>query len=159
MTDLALIWDADAWCADLLMQDGGLATDEGMRSAILISLFSDARAPDGAELPEAGADRGGWWGDAFPYPIDGTGDDDAGRNALGSLLWLLGRSKVTANAVRDARQYALDALAWFKRDGVAKSVDVEVEAQGERLALGVILERPSGPGRQRFDFVWEASAS
>jgi hypothetical protein len=42
---------------------------------------------------------------------------------------------------------------------VVKSLDVEVEAQGERLALGVILERPTGPGRQRFDFVWEASAS
>jgi hypothetical protein len=26
-----LIWDADAWCADLLMQDGGLATDERAR--------------------------------------------------------------------------------------------------------------------------------
>ena len=165
MTDLALRWDPDRFAADLVLEGGALATDDGLRSAILISLFSDARAPDAAELPEAGGDRRGWWGDASSADTGNllVAHDDP-RNFIGGLLWLLGRSKVTQAVIQRARQHASEALDWILRDGIASSIDVEVEAQftaaGEapqRLAIGVNLTRPGGPDRQRFDFVWEAS--
>ena len=65
--------------------------------------------------------------------------------------------------VEQARRAALDALAWLIEDGVVSALDVEAEAQSEggmvqRLALGVWVERPAGPARQRYDFVWHASA-
>lgn len=151
MTDIALLWDADSFTADLALRDGALATDDGMRTAILISLFTDARAEADDELPDSGGDRRGWWGDAFP-PV--AGDE------TGSRLWLLFRSKITPATINRARDYARTALAWIVEDGIAAAVDVTVEAQERhRLAIGVVLTRPTGPARDRYDFVWEASAS
>lgn len=157
MTDLALTLAAreDApFAADLLLRDGALATDAGLRGAILISLFSDARAPDGAALPEAGTDRRGWWGDDFPARPRQAGDAGA---AIGSTLWLLRRAKITPEAIEQARQAAHAALAWLVRDGVAAALAVEAAARGHWLTIGVTLDRPAGPSRQRYDFTWNAS--
>lgn len=163
MTDIALNWDPIEFAGELLLDAGQLATDDGMRTAILISLFSDARAPDDAELPEQGGDRRGWWGDA--YAVGAMLDAGTARdpNRIGSLLWLLSRAKATGTNLQLARQYCAAALAWLVRDGVAASIEVEVEAQHgvtprSRLAIAVFVTRPHGPDRQRFDFTWEASA-
>lgn len=158
MSDAALRWDDAAFAGDLVIDGGGVALDDGLQTAILLSLFTDARAPDDAELPQRGTDRRGWWGNGFPA------DRFAGRanQEMGSLLWLLSREKVTGRTVALAKSYALDALQWLVRDRVASSVAVEVETQAsadipDRLAIGVIVERPEGPSRQRYDFTWEAS--
>lgn len=166
MTDLALVWNADALAADLLLGNGQLATDAGMRTAILISLFSDARAADDEELPEAGGDRRGWWGDAFARearPDAGTARD---VNRIGSLLWLLSRSKITTRVLTQAQQACEEALAWLVRDGIASAVRVVVMAQtrtGQQtpdlMAIAVEIDRPGGPNRQRHDFTWEASTA
>lgn len=163
MTDLALGWDVDRFAADLTLQAGQLALDDGLRTAILISLFSDARAPDGAELPEGGDDRRGWWGDDYPAAALAGSAGIASDGRIGSTLWLLRRSKITAQAIEQARLAAYDALTWLLRDGIASAIAVEAEAQSadglpQRLAIAVMLERPTGPGRQRYDFTWEASA-
>ena len=63
MTDLALHFAPGAWSADLSILGGDLATDDGLRTAVIISLFTDARARADDPLPEADADRRGWWGD------------------------------------------------------------------------------------------------
>lgn len=162
MTDLALVWDDETFSADMLLSGGALGTDDGMRTAILISLFTDARASEDAALPEDGDDRRGWWGDQFAAgagPDAGTSED---RNRIGSLLWLLGRAKATTANLQLARQSAEAALGWIVRDGIASGVSVEVEAQRiegvrQRLAIGVKLDRPKGPSRERYDFTWEAS--
>lgn len=168
MTDLALAWNAKAAAADLLLGNGQLATDVGMRTAILISLFTDARAADDEALPELGGDRRGWWGDAFARdarPDAGTARD-VGR--IGSLLWLLSRSKITARTLAQAQQACEEALSWLVRDGIASAVRVVVEAQvrpqtsgaqqtPDMLAIAVEIDRPGGPNRQRHDFTWSAS--
>ncbi|MFC0686391.1 phage GP46 family protein [Novosphingobium clariflavum] len=162
MTDIALAWNDETFSADLMLTAGAIASDDGMRTAILISLFTDARAPDDAELPEDGDDRRGWWGDQFAAdagPQAGTSNDP---NRIGSLLWLLRRAKITNANIQLARQSAEAALAWLKRDGVVSAVTVEIEVQESegvrrRLAIGVTLDRPNGPGRQRYDFTWDAS--
>lgn len=158
MTDLALHWDPETVSADLLLMGGALATDDSLRTAILISLFTDARASEDAALPEGGDDLRGWWGDQFAReaaPDAGSAED---RNRIGSLLWLFSRSKTLPAVLSGARRAAEDALAWLVRDGIAARVSVEVERQDQRLAIGVVLDRPTGPARQRYDFVWEASA-
>lgn len=158
MTDLALSWNADAAVADLLLTGGQLATDDGMRTAILISLFTDARADDDAALPEEGSERRGWWGDVHAKdagPQAGTARD---RNRIGSLLWLLSRSKITNAVLQQAHQSVTQSLEWLVRDGIAASVAAVVTAQGSHMAIAVSVTRPDGPDRQRFDFVWDASA-
>ena len=163
MTDIALIWNQEPMMADVLLDQGQLVTDAGMRTAIMISLFTDARAPDEAELPETGQDRRGWWGDVLAAdagPAAGSADDPM---RIGSLLWLLARAKVTPQVLNEARQYAEDALAWLVRDGVARTVRVTATAERaaavpDTLALAVEIDRPDGPGRQRWDFTWSNSA-
>lgn len=152
MTDLALRWDPASFTGDIALQDGALAIDDGMRTAIFLSLFTDARAPDDAVLPEQGADRRGWWGNGFAP--DGL---SSRHQEVGSLLWLLRRSKITNATIAMAKTYATAALEWLITDQVARSVLVEVEAQGQTLAIGVTLDRPTGPARQRYDFTWDAS--
>lgn len=153
MTDIALIWDDDRFAGDIRVEGGRLATDEGLRTAILLSLFTDARAPEEATLPQTGEDRRGWWGNDLPVETVGK------HHELGSLLWLLSREKITQATMTRARAYARDALAWLIEDGIASAIDVEVTAQeGQRLAIGVTLDRPDGPDRKRWDFTWEQSA-
>lgn len=153
MTDIALAWDAGSFSADLALSGGALVRDDGLRTAILISLFTDARAPIGAALPEEGDDLRGWWGDDFAADAS----PPTSPNAIGSTLWLLHRAKITAAVVQRAREAAYASLSWLLRDGVASAVAVEAEAQGSRLAIGVTIDRPQGPGRQRWDFTWDAS--
>lgn len=152
MTDAALVWDADTWHGDLVLDRGAVVLDAGLRTAILISLFTDARAPDAAPLPEESADRRGWWGDDFPTSAARRGD-------TGSLLWLLARSKITQATLNRARGYVIAALQWLLTDDIASRIAVEVEAQEQqRLAIRVEIERPDGPAREFYDYVWEASA-
>lgn len=150
MTDLALRWDNELFGADLALDGAALATDEGLRTAVIVSLFTDARARDDDPLPAEG-DRRGWWGDAVPA---------VPRDRIGSRLWLLSREKRLQSVVARAHDYAAEALAWLVDDGIVASVQVEAEAIGDQtLGLRVEIVRPGGPGRQRFDFVWEATAS
>lgn len=146
MTDVALIWNDESFSADIAVTAGDLTTDGGLNGAILVSLFTDRRARADDDLPSEGADRRGWWGD-----VAGVEDDDL----IGSRLWLLSREKLSAKVLERAREYVLEALAWLLRDGVASEVDVAVEviAPGV-MGVAVFVTRPSGPARQRFDFVW-----
>lgn len=157
MIDIELDWNNDLFSADLTLAGGALGTEEGLRTAILISIFTDGRAADSAVLPEQGADRGGWWGNAYGGEVSASAPDGDDRNALGSQLWLVRRAKMTPQVLREARQHIEDALGWLLRDGIASAIAVEVEAQGDRLAIAITIDRPNGPARERYDFTWEAS--
>jgi phage gp46-like protein len=149
MTDLALTWDEALAAADLTFTDGALALDGGLGSAVTLSLFTDRRAEDDDRLPQAGGDRRGWWGDLYTT-VDGA------RRRIGSRLWLLEREKRTPETLARAREYAEEALAWLVEDRVASRVEVIVETTPEGwLALGVVVTRPDGPDRERFDYVWK----
>lgn len=149
MTDIALIWNNDAWRADIAVVNGDLATDDGLRTAVIMSLFTNAPAlPDDA-LPAPG-DRGGWWGDAL---AETPGD------IIGSRLWLLSREKQLGSVLNRARDYAREALQWLLDGKIAASVDVTATNPQEGvLALNIAITRPTGPGRQVYDFIWEATA-
>lgn len=124
-----------------------LASDDGLLTAVIISLFTDAPA-SALEAANAGlSDRRGWWGDAYA--------DEAG-DVMGSKLWLLRREKRTAATLERARQYATEALAWLVSDGVAESVAVTAEAVGtDVLGLQVTVTRKREPtAKYRFERFW-----
>ena len=89
MTDLALIWSAEAGLADLVIEGGGLMTEEGLRTAVLISLMTDRRARLDDALPSDDGNRRGWWGDVAAE----------GNDRIGSRLWLLSRAKATTETL------------------------------------------------------------
>ncbi|MGI8839772.1 MAG: phage GP46 family protein [Caulobacteraceae bacterium] len=150
MTDIALkITDDGDFAADIFMAGADLAGDDGMRTAVVISLFTDARAGDDDVLPQPGGDRRGWWGDTYAeIPGDVTG----------SKLWLLDREKQLPSVLSRAQEYAGAALAWLVDDGVASAVKVVASFPVRGwLGLSVTVERPSGQARQQFDFTWAHS--
>jgi len=132
------------------LQDAlGLAEDDGLETAVIISLFTDRRAEDDDAIPDGTQERRGWWGDDF-------NEDAADR--IGSRLWLLSREKQLAEVLNRARQYAEQALRWLIDDGVAESVDVVASIpRAGVLGLQVAIQRPSEPViRYQFESFWSA---
>lgn len=126
MVDIALQLDAEG--GDLALESGDLKRDDGLRTAVLLSLFTDRRASDDQG---GAADRRGWWAD----------DSD---DRFGSHLWLLGRAKITDETLNQAREYVFGALEWLLADGIAETVNVEAERNGaESIALGIEIVRGS----------------
>lgn len=110
-------------------------TREGLlRRAVTISLFTWRRA--GPDDPLDDDDRKGWWADCVPTV---AGDQ------IGSRLYLLQRRTITQDTLRDAKEYAEEALRWMTEDGVVSAVTVTVTRQDiNRMTLVVLLTELSG---------------
>lgn len=148
MTDIKTTWDLER--GDWSFTQPGLSEDEGLRTAIIISLFTDRRANADDELPNATGNRRGWFGDNFAA-IDG--------DQIGSRLWLLSREKQLVNVLLKAREYCKEALQWMIADGVAKSVEVVSDVLRDGvLAVYITINKPGGNSLQfKFQTHWNAS--
>ena len=126
---------------DLVFFQSDLGRERSLRSMIVASLFSDARAPaDLDDLPDGSSDRRGFWG------------NDA-RGELGSLLWLHTRSKAGASTAEKLRGAVLDALGWMLEAGIASSVEAAVTATGPTTRIAITLKRGE---RARWSAAWDA---
>ena len=155
--DLRLVFDRARLTADLSLSGALLDVDDGLRSAVIVSLFTDRRAETGDALPEgAGGDRRGWWGDALPPVVAGVPIDG---DRIGSRLWLLSREKQLRQVVNRAREYAAEALDWLIEDGIAERVEVDAEIlRTGMLGLEIVIHRPPGDAVDfRFAFAWEGT--
>lgn len=142
MSGLALLRiDPETQLADTARDIRGfISLSSGLETPVLVSLFTDRRARPSDDA----ADRRGWWGDAHARV---QGDQ------VGSLLWLLRRRQATTQLLRRAQAFAEDALRWLKTDGIAKAITVTVEQHDdERIAIGVMIERPDGSAWSR---IWD----
>lgn len=106
---------------DVALDGHDLARDDGLRTAVLRSLFTDRRAAD----DDAGDDgeMRGWWADPD----------------FGSRLWLLLREKETAGVLIRAKAYADEALLWFVDEGIVRSVAVAA-SWVRRGVLGITID-------------------
>lgn len=150
MADIRTVFIDMEHGADYAIQSMLLTSDDGLDTAVILSLFTDRRAEADDTVP--GTDRRGWWADMF---ADGEGDK------IGSRLWLLVREKLTNDTVNRVRAYCEEALAWLVRDGVAKEVTVTAEIIRHH-PLGVVgayidITKPDGQiTRYKFDKFWSA---
>lgn len=156
MTDIALTWNPEEGRADLSLTRGDLTLEEGLRTAVIISLFSDALARGDDDLGAAeggnGGDRRGWWGDV---PLPG----EVPRR-IGSRLWLLRRAKATEGTRLRAVTMVREALAWMIQDGVVDRIGVDAVLAGappDRILLTLTLFR--GAVSERFDLPWAIEIS
>lgn len=152
MSDIALVWDSELGAADLDVTSNDFVRDDGLDTAVYLSLFQNRRAENGDVLPEGTTDRGGWWGDAVPVVPE---------DRIGSRLWLLSREKSTADIPGRAEEYAREALQWLLDDGVSDQVDVQSEiVDTGLLGLVVTIHRPSGdPVEYRYQYAWASQAA
>lgn len=155
MLDIALVWNNALGEADLALVNGDLATDPGLETAVIISLFSDRLASPGDRLPGGGTDRRGFWGD---MPVDPGEQDIAptGPALTGSRLWLLDRALQTQSTLNLAETYAEEALAWLVSDGVAGSVSASASYPAPGQIQLVVTLAQAGGARQ-FRFLWGLS--
>ena len=141
--DIALRFDPERGYYDLAF-DEDLATDSGLETAVLLSLYTDRRALPADELPGGGSDRRGYWADAFSARLQG------------SRLWLLWREKELESVRRRAEVYAQEALDWMVEDGVAEAVVVTAEhVRRGVLLLRVEVRRGGGTAlAKEYEYVW-----
>lgn len=147
--DIALLPREGELELDLALVLGDLEHEDTLRTAVLLSLFIDARATPEELRRHGGDDARGWWGDALST-IEG--------DQYGSKLWLLKRESQTQDTLNRAQRYCEDALAWLREDGIARLVTVATRwrAQGE-MQIEIVITKPDNV-TARFAFVWEQAA-
>lgn len=147
MSDIKTVFIDMEHGADYALDALGLTEDDGLETAVIISLFTDRRANADDTIPDGSNDRRGWWADAF---------NDVVNDKIGSRLWLLSREKQLSAVLVRAREYAMEALQWLVDDGVAQAVDVVASnPKPGVLGLWVSVYRPLQPVTQfRFDAFW-----
>lgn len=148
---LRIAYTADGFF-DFVKEPGRLAIDDGLETAVILSLFLDAPATDD-ELAAAGLTREqnrGWWANDLAE-VDG--------DIWGSKLWLLTRSKRTSETLARANDYAAAAVAHFMRDGLAMKIPIVASWYGSTgvLVLDTQMYRP-GDLRPRWRRLWNAQS-
>lgn len=146
--DLAMVW-RDGF--GYLHLDGpDLAVDDGLRSTVLVSLFTDRRANEDDRIPDGSGDRRGHWADSY-LPI---GEQE------GSRLWLLEREKALPEVLRRAEDYAREALAWMTKAGAASTIQATAWTTGRQdMNLQIDITRPSGESESlKFFDIWNKEA-
>lgn len=148
MGDIALSWDLGQSEADFSIVDDDLSTDEGMQTAVLLSLSLDRRAEDSDTLPTDSTDKRGWWGDQF---AETQGD------RIGSRRWLLARTKLTPAILATVEDYDRESLEWLIEDKVVSSIDLDYRIAGNRLNTSITVRRGDGTDVSAFySHVWDA---
>lgn len=133
---------------DLKVEKNDLTIDDSLKTAVLLSVFTDKRAKS-IELPPGQSWRRGWWADLVS---EIQGDQH------GSKLWLIEREKQTPEVAERAKEYIEEALQWMIEDGVASSISVstDISVRGI-LGIGIEIVRPSGDRSTfKFDYVWQS---
>lgn len=146
--DIELFMTSPGIRFDLGFSGGDLASEHDIKTAVMVSLFTDRRAEEDDPLPDNAASKRGWWGDA----LNGVGK---GRR-IGSRFWLLTREKQLKDVLIRAREYAKESLQWLIEDGVAQEIIVDAEIlKPDVLGLVVDVRRErQTPARYRFEFAW-----
>ncbi len=146
--DIAIVWNEHTFSGDWGVTAGDLALDPGgLRSAVMLSLFTDRLAPPGW-TPPAGSLPGwrGYWGDSFsPSPV-------------GSWLWTLDRSKKDGSIelLNDVQDICTVALQWLIDTGVVATVTASaVWQQPNVIGIAITLTQPmSPPATFNFGYAW-----
>ena len=120
----------------LHLDGADLAEEAGLRTAVIVSLFTDRLALPTDTIPDGTSDRRGHWSDSYLPEQD---------DLEGSRLWLLDREKIMPEVLRRAEDYTREALKWMVRDGVVQQVAAVAWTTGkEDLNIRAHLAKPDG---------------
>jgi phage gp46-like protein len=143
MADIRIVWNAALGRGDWSVVGDDLDTSDTLQTAVLLSLFTDKRAPDSLQIYST--DRRGWWGNTY------------GARPLGSLLWTLERAIKSdgPEVLRRAEGYCTDALQWLIDDGVAATVSATASwITQTTLGIYIAITEASGSVTRKFSWVW-----
>ncbi len=146
MTDFALVQNGAV--IDMAVVNGDILGDDGLQTAISLSLFMDRRATDDDAKLHGITHRRGNWADSI----------DPQRHQRGSWLWLYERATLVSRSASAISREAKRALAWMVKDGILGSVDCNVARLDNRgYTLQITITRPGSATPQSYEFVryWE----
>ncbi|PJC85311.1 hypothetical protein CSW98_15910 [Vibrio sp. HA2012] len=104
-----------------------VTSKEGMRHAVLQSIYNNAESTQNDRARMDSNERGGSWSDEL-------------LSVVGSRDWTLTREKLTAQTLSLAKRFYETALAWLIEDGYAKSVEVSVwEEKPNQMGRNIII--------------------
>ncbi|MCJ2108022.1 phage GP46 family protein [Methylobacterium sp. E-041] len=131
---------------------GGLKAANPLKTAVVLLLFSDARADVSDLRFEHRGDRRGWVGDGFDV------DAAAGEAPLGSKLWLYRRAVLSDLTGMEMAAEAERALQPLVRQGAVVTIATKavVDKVGGRVLLMVDLYGRDGTKAytDQFDLLW-----
>ena len=130
--DIAIVQDSNGRF-DVAMDGHDLKAEQGLRTKVIISLFTDARAYDDDDLPDNNNERRGHWAEIYTDAIKG------------SRLWLLERAKETQDTLDKAKDYTSEALEWFIDEGIAQTVKVKTD-WFDKGKIGIYISITKGDG-------------
>ena len=137
-TDISTVWGVTR--GDWAVSGPQLKAGDDIKTAVLISLFSDRQAGPDDVPPDGTGDPRGWWAD--------------GDVLIGSRLWMLERAKHTTDTLATARSYITEALQWLIDDGVVVAFDIAVEwTKASTLGAQITAHKPDGT-TQAMQFAW-----
>ncbi len=140
--DIKLVRDDDG-VLDLTVVDSVFDTVDGLETAIIISLLTDARAASSVVFSPSR--RRGWVGNILTA--------DSGRQ-LGSRLWTFHQSRLTDAILNDIAVASEQAFAWMIEDGVARSVSATALRTDIR-AVTINIDIVTIEGREeRYAVLW-----
>ena len=105
--------------------DGDFVQDEGLETAILMSLLLNERA-NASEVPQP-TKRGGYWG----YEVNGM---------QFSKIWLVSGRK-TSDKLNKIIEYANSCLQWLVSEGYATGINCSAEFISEGIELTVSITK------------------
>ena len=147
MADLALKRKPNG-CYDLDFdaETNDLNVSDSLANSIVLSLGTYARERN---LPVNKANL---------KPSRGFWADSLSVGELGGRLYEAFPGELTQESADKVKVLALEALAWLKDDGVAKSIECQANIDGKNLVLILEIAKPDG-GRESFEFElnWEAT--
>lgn len=117
--------------ADLELVAGDLAVSSGLEEAVLVSLYSDARATEDEAGARGLSDPRGWWG------------EDSG-DRFGSKLWQLSQGKLTTATLRVIEDHVRESLGWMRAEGIVDQVDARATINSRNrsmVEIDVVLRR------------------
>lgn len=103
----------------LTIENGDFGRVDGLETAVLTSLFTDARL-DESEMIDP-IRRGGWVGNVL-----------SGRQ-LGGKLYALENARITTAYVGKAKEFAARSFDWMLQDGVSRGIRNGVSVQGQNV--------------------------
>ena len=131
---LRLVYDNDNMDADLSVSADGTDVTRPLDTAVILSLFCDARARVGDDILE-GTGKRGWWAESYFEEPDRWGSD----------LWQSLTRKATGAELTTVRRSAERALEWMIVDGICRQIDVEtwwIEGRQGYMGILVRLHKP-----------------
>lgn len=123
--------------------EGDINTAEHLDTAILMSIFGEARATE-SEIPQAQLRRG-WIGNESTPGFD-----------YGSKAWQFEQERLTATNLADLGPIVHNSLQWLVTDQIAERVEVENPfIRSGKVCIRINLYRDGSQVDSRFYELWE----